>query len=158
MKRVFGLLILPILVMISLNTHAQFEWARVTIDCPCTLESDDGETARISFGVTNHEVLQTDNLYATIAITGYFEDEEFKDEKSAFLGTAAMHRSVAGEDSIPIDTYEVELGQLPAGRVFFELLVHEGPVITPDSLLDFVWFEGETQLPVTSINTAILHV
>ena len=152
MKRAFGLLVLPILVMIPLNTHAQLEWARVTIDCPCTLESDDGETARVTFGLTNHESLRTDNLYATIAVTGYFEDEEFKDEKSAFLGTVAMDRSIASRGRIRSDTYEVEFGQLPTGKVFFELLVHEGPVITDDSLLDFVWFEGETQLPVSSIN------
>lgn len=152
MKRKLGVMILPILMMIPLSTHAQLEWARVTIDCPCTLESDDGETARVTFGLTNHESLPTDNLYATIAVTGYFEDEEFADEKSAFLGTAAMNRSVSAKGRILSDTYEVEFGQLPAGKVFFELLVHEGPVVTEGSLLDFVWFEGETQLPVTSIN------
>ncbi|MYF03253.1 MAG: hypothetical protein F4227_09900, partial [Gammaproteobacteria bacterium] len=34
----------------------------------------------------------------------------------------------------------------------FELLLHEGPFITSDSTLDFVWFEGETELPFTSIS------
>ena len=152
MKRIFCSMILSTLMLSALNTHPQEEWARVSIDCPCTLESDDGETAKVTFGATNHETLPTDNLYATIAITGYFEDEEFEDEKSAFLGTVAMHRNLAEEGSIPMDSYDVEFGQLPKGNFFLELIVHEGPVITPDSVLDFVWFEGETQFPVTSIH------
>ena len=157
MKKFVPVLLISTLLLIASSIHAQLEWVRVVIDCPCTLESEDGKTATVTFGLTNNEVVPTDNLYATIAVTGHFEDEEFAEEKSAFLGTVALNRGLSANGKIPVASYEVEFGKLPAGEVFFELLVHEGPLITLDSLLDFVWFEGETVLPFTSISKENLN-
>ena len=137
----------------TFGLNAQLEWARVSIVCPCSLESEDGETATVQFGLKNFEDHPTENLWATVAVTGTFDDEEFSEEESMFLGTAPLNIGLSGLEEVGSNTYEIEFGQLPAGSVHFELLVHEGRRPTFASLLDSIWFEGETEMPFTSLST-----
>ena len=136
----------------SVALNAQLEWAQVSIVCPCSLESEDGETATVQFGLENFEDHPTENLYATIAVTGTFDDEEFSDEVSMFLGTAPLNFGLSGFEEVATNTYEIEFGQLPAGTVYLELLIHEGRRPTSASLLDSIWFEEETEMPFTSLS------
>ena len=140
-----------LLVFSFLSLSAQLEWARVAIDCPCTLESEDGETATVKFGLRNFEEIPTENLYATIAVTGTFHDEEYADEKSLFLGTTPLEFGLAPFEEVKAQSFEVELGVLPKGDVYLEVLVHEGRTLTFFSLLDAVWFAGETEMPFTTL-------
>ena len=145
-------LLVGTLVLSSSVMNAQQEFARVGIVCPCSLESDDGETATVQFGLRNFEDYPTENLYATLAVTGYFFEEEFKNEKSLFLGTTPLNFGLAELEEVATGFYEIELGQLPTGRVYFELLIHEGPTLTFFSLIDSIWFDGETEMPFTSLS------
>lgn len=131
---------------------AQLEWARVGIECPCTLETEDGETATVKFGLRNFEEYPTENLYVTVAVTGTFHDEEFAEEKSLFLGTAPLEFGLDPLEEVDSQTFEVEMGVLPKGTVYMELLVHEGRTLTFNSLLDTVWLAGETEMPFTSLS------
>lgn len=141
-----------LLALSFVSVNAQLEWASVAIECPCTLESDDGETATVQFGLHNFEDYPTENLYVTIAVTGTFHDEQFAEEKSLFLGTAPLEFGLAPNEEVDSATYEVELGVLPRGTVYLELLVHQGRTLTFASLLDAVWFAGETEMPFTSLS------
>ena len=132
--------------------NAQFEWAQVSIVCPCSLESEDGETATLEFGLQNLENHPTENLYATIAVTGTFDDEEYSQETSLFLGTTPLSFGLSELEEVATSTYEIEFGQLPAGTVYLELLIHEGRRPSLAGLLDAIWFEGETEMPFTSLS------
>ena len=138
------------LAAVALN--AQLEWARVSIVCPCTLESEDGATATVQFGLENLENHPTENLWATVAATGYFDDEEYSEEESLFLGTAPLNLALSELEEVASNTYEIEFGELPAGRVHLELLIHEGRRPTFASLLDSIWFEGEMEMPFSSLS------
>lgn len=152
MQNLVRCIFVGVLGFATIALNAQLEWARVSIVCPCSLESEDGATATVQFGLQNLEDHPTENLWATIAVTGAFDDEEFSDEQSMFLGTAALNTNLSGLEEVAADTYEIEFGQLPAGRVHLELLIHEGRRLTFASLLDSVWFEGETEMPFTSLS------
>lgn len=93
------------------------------------------------------EDVLTDNLYVTIAVTGYFEEEKYAEHSMLLLGTAPLNLYLSEFEVLDTDSYEIELGQLPTGTVYFELLVHEGPTFVNESLLDFIWFDGETETP-----------
>ena len=152
MKKLIFWLIPTLIAFITISVSAQLEWARVGIQCPCTVESEDGKTATVSLGIQNFETAETDLLYISLAITGYFEDEELNRRQIAILGTTSLNQALRGFAKSPTAEYEIELGQLPEGQVFLELILHEGPRINNSSLLDFVWFEGETKSPFTSIS------
>lgn len=139
-------------IFLSVSLVAQFEWARVGIHCPCTLESEDGQTATVKLGVQNFEGAETDKLYVTIAMTGHFDDPTLHRSGTVLLGTTSLEKALPGFSRLRADEYEVELGELPKGRVFLEIVLHEGPRINPNSLLDYVWFEGEIESPFTSIS------
>lgn len=135
----------------TVSLSAQLDWARVGIVCPCSLESVDGKTATVQLGVRNFEKYPTDNLYATIGVTGQFLNEEYKDETALFLGTAPLNVGLEGFGENESNSYTIKLGQLPEGKANIEVLVHEGPKLTTDSLLDYIWFEGEIELPFTDL-------
>ena len=139
-------------IFLSVSLVAQFEWARVGIQCPCTLESEDGKTASVKLAVQNFEGVDTDKLYVTIAMTGHFDDPDLHRRKTVLLGTTSLEQALPGFSKLRVDEYEVELGELPKGRVFLEVVLHEGPRINDNSLLDYVWFEGEIESPFTSIS------
>lgn len=136
---------------LTCSLQAQFEWVRVSLECPCEIESTDGKTALVNIALENFEPIATDNLYITVAATGTFEGEEFTNKKRLFLGTNSLETILDGEQSKEQALYEVELGKMPIGQVNLEVILHEGPRITPDSILDFVWFEGEVELPFTTL-------
>lgn len=152
MQNLVRCIFVVVLGFATIALNAQLEWARVSIVCPCSLESEDGATATVQFGIKNLENHATENLWATIAVTGTFDDEEFSEEESMFLGTTALNINLSGLEEVAAGTYEVEFGQLPAGRVYLELLVHEGRRLTFASLLDSVWFEEETEMPFTTLS------
>ena len=139
-------------IFANVAANAQFEWARVGIVCPCSLVSEDGKTATLQLGLRNFEEYETDNLYATIAVTGEFTDENYLQESALFLGTAPLNVSLDGFTESDIDVYSLELGTLPSGQAHFELLVHEGPTLTDSAILDFIWFEEKTDLPFTTLD------
>ena len=139
-------------IFLSVSLVAQFEWARVGIHCPCTLESEDGKTATVKLGVQNFEGAETDKLYVTIAMTGHFDDPNLHRRGTVLLGTTSLDKALPGFSRLRADEYEVELGELPKGRVFLEIVLHEGPRLDSSPVLDFVWFEGEIESPFTSIS------
>lgn len=151
-KSLIRCILIGSLVISSTVLHAQPEFARVGIVCPCSLASDNGETATVQFGLRNFEDYPTENLYATLAVTGYFDDEEYKDEKSVFLGTTPLNFGLAELEEVATATYEIELGILPVGHVYLELLIHEGQTVNFLSLVDSIWFDGETEMPFTSLS------
>lgn len=145
--------VLPVCVIfLSVSLAAQFQWARVGIQCPCTLESEDGKTASVKLAVQNFEGVDTDKLYITIAMTGHYDDPDLHRRGTVLLGTTSLEQALPGFSKLRATEYEVELGELPKGRVFLEVVLHEGPRINPSSLLDFVWFEGEIESPFTAVS------
>ena len=152
MQNLVRCIFIGFLALATIALNAQEEWARVSILCPCTLESEDGTTATVQFGLKNLENHRIENIWATIAVTGSFDDEEFSEEKSMFLGTTSLNFTLSELEEVETGTYEIEFGQLPAGNVYLELVVHEGKNLTFASLLDSVWFEGETEMPFTSLS------
>ena len=137
---------------LSWNGSAQLEWATVSLECPCTLVSQDGETATVSFGLANHEALTTDNLYVTLGVTGYFENEQYQNRTLLLLGTAPLNFYLDEFEMKATGSYDIELGQLPQGKVYFELILHEGSSFADDSVLDFIWFDGESEIPFVTLD------
>ncbi len=136
-------------------TTAQFERTRVNLVCPCSLVSESGRIASVSFGLVNHTDASLTDIYATIAISGKRDSGDNETETYvAFNDTVLVNERVEPDTVYPIKSFEVELGDPPAGRYYFELLLHEGEVYSYFKVLDSVWFKGENEAPFTSINAS----
>lgn len=136
---------------------AQQEWGLVELVCPCTFTSTDGETAQVEFGLKSLSEISTDNLYITLSVTGEFEDELYTDHPTLHLGTAGLDFFLSPNEGVEHDTYEIDLGVLPKGTAFFELILHEGPRPSQNSTFDFVWFEGKSDLPFSSLSKSEMN-
>ena len=129
--------------------YSQFERADVNIVCPCTLTSTDGESADLSFGLTNNTDTVVDELYVTLAIAGerITSTNEVVDY-TAFVDTVPLDASVRANSTNSSQTYTVDLGAIPEGSYFFELLLHDQEVVGGHPRLDSVWFRGEWSTPI----------
>ena len=132
---------------------AQFDRTFVNLECPCSLLSTDGQGAEISFGVINYSEESAENLYATLAIAGTRRLPGLGDsEHSAFIDTVLAVPSLATDTATEHMTFEVDMGFLPTGEYYFELLLHEDEEVTEFNILDAIWFQGKIRTPVNDLN------
>ena len=136
-----------------LPVFAQFERTRVNFICPCALNSTDGETAVVSFGLVNQTEEIVHDLYVTLGIAGDMTTEAGDlVQHVALVDTIATVETIAPDTEIDTQTYEINLGELPEGRYYFELILHESETFDGFGSLDSVWFQGEHQTPIQSLN------
>ena len=151
----FGLLLT---LSIGFPIHAQFDRTYVNFSCPCTLQSSNGETAEITFGLVNYTDAAVDELYATVGIVAeVFKEAESEDDSvinTAFVDTIALEVSLDPESTSESASYEIELGVLPEGSYYFELLLHDTETPDGTQLLDSVWFKGLHVTPPESLDLA----
>ena len=60
-------LIALLLTVSATKLGAQAVWTDLSIKCPCTLQSEDGKTATVEFGLINHNDGIQEGLSATLA-------------------------------------------------------------------------------------------
>ena len=153
--RVLGLLTI---LAFGFPLHAQFDRTHINFSCPCTLESSDGQTAELSFGLVNYTDTTVDQLYATVGIvTNQFREAESEEESvtnTAFLDTVALEVPIDPQSTTESATYQIDLGVIPAGSYYFELLLHNTETPDGEELLDSVWFKGLQATPPTSLDLA----
>ena len=132
---------------------AQFERTRVNFVCPCALISKDGEAAEISFGLVNNTEEIVRDLHVTLGIVGDMTTESDESvQHVALVNTIATGEDLEPEAHIDTRTYEIDLGELPEGWYYFELLLHESERFDGSGSLDSVWFQGEHETPVQSLS------
>ncbi|MCY4656611.1 MAG: M12 family metallo-peptidase, partial [Gammaproteobacteria bacterium] len=142
-------------VACSAVVHAQFDWTEVNITCPCTLVSTDGRSAQLKFGLRNYLGVLADELHATVAIVGEFTDPDQSYKESAFLDTVALDVSIEPHGNVDVSTI-IQLGQIPNGRFYVELILHEFDEVKENSIVDSVWFEGAITTPVNQLDLEFL--
>ena len=135
---------------------AQFDRTYVNFSCPCTLQSDDGETAELTFGLVNYTDADIDELHVTVGIvTDEYRESESEDESvvnTAFLDTVALEVTIDPQSTSAPASYEIELGVVPEGNYYFELLLHDTETPNGEELLDSVWFKGLHETPPEALD------
>ena len=127
------------------------QWADVNIVCPCTLTSSDLASAQLEFGLENHLPVISDELRVTVGIVGEFTDPQDSYKSSAFLDTVEAGVSLEPNGQASVST-TINLGSIPNGRFYFELVLHDTNEVLERTIVDSVWFEGEIAIPATSLN------
>lgn len=148
-------LLLTTLVFIQvLETSAQLEWTELTIECPCTLQSEDGETATVAFGLKNQLDAVVEDLSATIGIVGTLTDVEGEEITAALVDTVRIGGSIEPFGQLSTSSYDLDLGQLPTGKMYFELIIHSGQAadINEGTIRDSIWFKNEITSPPSSFD------
>lgn len=141
-------LIALLFVIATIEIGAQSPSTDLSIKCPCALQSEDGKTANIEFGLINHSDGVQEGLGATLAIVGELEDEDGLPFESAFVDTISIDTTMEPQSELPVASYQLDLGVMPPGKLYFELLIHQGTThIDDDTILDSVWFKNEIQSP-----------
>ena len=132
---------------------SQFDRAEVNIVCPCTLASNDGESAELSFGLVNHTGAVVDELHATLGIAGKTVSSSNQEvDYTAFVDTVPLNVRLQANSSRAATTHEIDIRGIPEGSYFFELLLHEHEVVGGHPRLDSVWFKGEWSTPLRVLN------
>ena len=146
-------LIALLLTVSATKLGAQALWTDLSIKCPCALQSEDGKTATIEFGLINHSDGIQEGLSATLGIVGTLEDEDGTPLESAFVDTISIDASIDPKSELPIASYELDLGVMPAGQLYFELLIHDATTDIDDlTIRDSVWFKNEIASPPDSFD------
>ena len=146
------LLLVVFLSNFAAQSLAQFERTRVNITCPCEFVSDDGITGKVSFGLVNYTDESFDELYATIGISGERASESAAERNySAYLDTIKLTEFPLPNSSLSSRVYEIQLGAIPEGSYYFELLLHKNEAVHRHEILDSAWFKGEHQAPVSNL-------
>lgn len=145
----FRALLSLFITVLALPAHSQFERANVNIVCPCTLTSTDGETAELRFGLTNNTDSSIDELYVTLGIAGerVASTSQLVDY-TAFVDTVPLETNIRANSTSSPKTYPIDLGAIPEGSYYFELLLHDQEVLGGHPRLDSVWFKGEWSTPI----------
>ena len=140
------------IVITSLPLYAQFERTQINLVCPCTLTSQDGATATIRFRLINHTQSTVDNLYATVAIAGDRRTSSGETvNHTAFLDTIELDLTLDPMGNLDPTTHEIDMGVIPEGNYYFELLLHETDSARIENVRDSVWFSGEISTPPPSL-------
>ena len=151
-SRTFGFLVI---LAFSFPAYGQFDRTYINFSCPCTLASDNGEMAELSFGIKNYTDATVDELYATVGIVrNVYVSEDEENINTAFLDTVALEISVDPQSETESASYTIDLGVIPEGSYYFELLLHESETPDGEELLDSVWFKGLHETPPTSLDLA----
>ena len=138
--------------LLSVAVHGQFEHTRINVTCPCSLDSSDGNSAQLQFAVSNNTDEPVTGLYATVAIAGTRTTTAgTTSNHTAFVDTVPLNLSLDAQSTSDPANYEIDLGVIPAGQFYFELLLHENEVVGGHPRLDSVWFKGEWATPVRSL-------
>ena len=131
----------------------QFELTRVNLVCPCSLETDDGATAVVQFGLVNHTRELSDDLHLTLGIVGNRTSSTGADMTFAdFIATAELGVSLESNSTLDDQAIQVELAPISQGDFYFELILHDGEWAGSDSKLDSIWFQGEYSAPFTELS------
>ena len=140
------------LLLVSAPTSlAQFEWTEVNIVCPCTLQSENNQTAQLQFSIKNNLDVLVDELRATVAISGEFTDPEESYKTSAFLDTVEITETLQPYGLTEITT-TIDMGVIPNGHFFFELVLHDAEEVKVSSTVDSIWFGGEITIPSSGLD------
>lgn len=148
-------------LVLALGASGQLEWTRVSFECPCTLTSEDGETATLEFGLQNHSEEAQEGLRATLGLVGTSDliTESGTSITTALVDTIEIETLLEPHDSIPTTQYTIDLGVLPRGRLYFELVLHIGPANQIDDpydgdspIRDAIWFKDLVTSPPSSLN------
>lgn len=150
----FRFLLSIVFLLQVLESSAQLQWTELTIECPCTLQSEDGETATVEFGLQNHLDSIVEGVNATVAIVGTLTNEEGEEIESAFVDTIQIESTIDPHGQVPVTSYEIDLGQMPSGNLYFELIIHTGEATDIDerSIRDSIWFKDEITSPPSSFS------
>ena len=146
---------LGVLVVLAFGfpAYGQFDRTYINFSCPCTLASSDGETAELTFGIKNNTDATVDELYATVGIvTNSYRDDEEENTNTAFVDTVALEISIDPQSETESASYTIDLGVIPEGNYYFELLLHESETPEGEELLDSVWFKGLHETPPTTLD------
>ena len=136
----------------AVPAFSQFERANINITCPCSLTSTDGASAKVSFGLINNTDKTVDELYVTLGIAGERVTSTSQVvDYTALVDTVALKVSVEANSTSDSRTYDLDLGAIPEGSYFFELLLHDQEVVGGNPRLDSVWFKGEWSAPLTEL-------
>ena len=146
--------LIPILLLLVAEpAFTQFERTHVNISCPCTLTSSDGEKAELAFGISNNRDDVVDELYATLAIAGTrLSSTSQMVDYTAFVDTVALNVNVEPHSAIDSQSFELDLGAIPEGTYYFEVLLHENEIVGGNPRLDSIWFEGEWSAPISTLS------
>lgn len=153
----FRLLVLLLSLGLALGASGQLNWTYVNFKCPCTLQSEDGETATLQFGLVNHLDEVVDGLSVTIGIVGVDELTTTTGNQitSAFVDTIEIDTPLEPGGELPNTGFPVDLGLLPSGRSYFEITLHVGPATGINWLTttrDSIWFKGLVNSPPSSLD------
>lgn len=149
-------------LVLALGASGQLEWTRVSFECPCTLTSEDGETATLEFGLQNHSDEAEEGLSVTLGLvgTGDLMTQTGNTITTAFVDTIEIDTLLESHDALLTTTYTIDLGQLPSGRLYFELILHQGSATDIDEVdpsgesyvRDSIWFKDLITSPPSSLN------
>ena len=150
-------------LVLALGASGQLNWTLMSFECPCTLSSEDGETATLEFGLQNHSDMLGEDLRVTLGLVGT-EDLMTEDDTritAAFVDTIEIDTLLEAHDSLPTEQYTIDLGVLPRGRLYFELILHVGSTTDIDdfenreernNIRDSIWFKDLVTSPPSSLN------
>lgn len=151
--RTLGNLVAFCLLVGATPILGQFERSELNFSCPCTFASSEGVTASINFTLVNHTEKDFEDLYITVGISGSQTTQTGATTgHAAFLDTVELGFDAEPEEHYDNLSYEIELGEMPTGSYYFELLLHQTDTVSQANTLDSVWFKGSHQTPVRSIN------
>ena len=141
------------IALLAVPAYSQFERAQVNIVCPCTLASTDGQTAELRFGLINNTDTLVDELYVTLAIAGKRRTSTSQVvDYTAFVDTVELEVSVRANSTSGSQVFAVDLGAIPEGSYYFELLLHDNEIVGGHPRLDSVWFKGEWSTPIENLH------
>ncbi len=140
-------LLLSLFMGISgLIVSAQAQFGEVTLECPCTLQSSDGKTATLVYGIRNNMDQAVEDMNATVGLLT-------TDGDSAFVFTFELDALEPGEEKLE-NTQTISLGILPTGTAHFNVVIHTGSAMDMNwlSIVDTVWFKDEVTSPPASLD------
>lgn len=140
-----------LLLIGALTSHAQFDLTEVNIVCPCTLQSENNQTAQLEFSIKNNLDVLVDELRATVAIVGEFTDPEHSFKNSAFLDTVEITETLHPYGLTEIST-TIDMGVIPNGHFYFELVLHDADEVKRSTTVDSVWFGSEVTIPSSGLD------
>ncbi|MCY4130459.1 MAG: hypothetical protein OXG15_14590 [Gammaproteobacteria bacterium] len=141
-----------LVAFLAVPAFSQFERAQINIACPCSLTSTDGSSANVSFGLVNNTDAIVEELYVTLGIAGEtLTSTNQVVDYAAFVDTVPLKVNIQANSTSDAQTYDLDLGAIPEGSYFFELLLHDHEVVGGNPRLDSVWFKGEWSAPIGAL-------
>ncbi len=138
---------------LALPALAQFDRTHVNIVCPCSLVSTDGMTAEIGFGVVNYTENDIDEIHVTVSIGGdRLTSEGDLQPYTALVDTVPLATTVTADSTVESLTYVIDLGVIPQGTYYYELIIHQDSSVSFDTTFDSIWFKDDHPAPFSALN------